>query len=352
MYILPHGVLFRGKKEGEIRKQLVENNLIDAIIDLPDNMFLNTSIPVFILVLKKNRKLKDVLFIDASREFEKKGKQNSLTREQLEKIADTYWNRRTIAKYSNVVAFDEIRENEYNLNISRFVDTFEPEKAQPIDEIIKDIINLRLERHKAEKELMAMLADLDGGKVYNAAKDSFIKYMNEQDIIGETMAEWAYLQNLEYFTNQVAAKAEKVRVPVFEVCDFERVKKDKVYPIGTGYVQLSATDGVVRFLSEEKPLDDKYGVFISKSDALPPRYLFFALEHEMSHFLAKYQAGININPDIFKHLKITLFVDNGISIKIASMLDDLKYFYENTKDQKDAWVKFKKFHLDGMFPKM
>ena len=350
-YILPHGVLFRGKAEGEIRKQLVENNLIDAVIGLPDNTFLNTSIPVFILVLKKNRQRKNILFIDASREFEKKGKQNILTREHLEKIADTYWNRRTTEKYSNVTTLEEIRKNEYNLNIPRFVDTYEPEPVPELSDIIKDIINTRLEMHKVEKELIAMLSELEGDKAYNETKDDFIKYMTEQDIIGETMAEWAYLQNLEFFTTQVAAKAEKVRVPILEICDFERVKKDKVYPVGTVYIQLSATDGVVRFLYEEKTLEDKYGVFIPKSDKMPSRYLFYALEYEMPHFLAKYQAGMNINPDIFKHLEINCFADEAIEGKIAQMLDNLEYYYKNEGKEKDGWVDFKKFHLDGMFPK-
>lgn len=349
-YILPHGVLFRGKTEGEIRKQLIENNLIDTIIGLPDNTFLNTSIPVFILVLKKNRQRKDILFIDSSKQYEKKGKQNVLNREQLEKIADTYWNRRTTEKFSYVATIEEIRANDYNLNISRFVDTYEPEEIPPLDEIIKDIINLRLEQHKAEKELMAMLSELEGGKVYNAVKDDFVKYLSEKDIIGETMAEWAYLQNLEHFTTQVAAKAKKSRVPILEVCDFERVKNGKVYPVGTVYIQLSATDGVVRYLWEEKTLEEKYGVFIPKSDTLPSRYLFYALEYEMPHFLARYQAGMNINPDIFKHLEINYFEDEAVGGKIAVMLDNLEYYYKNEEKGKDGWIDFKKFHLDGMFP--
>ena len=350
-YILPHGVLFRGKAEGEIRKQLVENNLIDAVIGLPDNTFLNTSIPVFILVLKKNRQRKDILFIDASREFEKKGKQNILTREHLEKIADTYWNRRTTEKYSNVTTLEEIRKNEYNLNIPRFVDTYEPEPVPELSDIIKDIINTRLEMHKVEKELIAMLSELEGDKAYNEAKDDFIKYMTEQDIIGETMAEWAYLQNLEYFTTQVAAKAKKVRVPILELCDFERAQKDKVYPNGTVYIQLSATDGVVRQIFEDSTLDTKYGVFLPKNKKIAPRYLYYALDFEMAHFLAKYQAGMNINPDIFKYLKINVFEDDTIGGKVAAMLDNLEYYYNREKEQGEGWKEFKKFHLDGMFPK-
>lgn len=349
-YILPHGVLFRGNTEGKIRKQLIDNNLIDAVIGLPDKLFLNTSIPVFILVLKKNRKRKDILFIDASKLFKKGGKQNYMTREHLEKIADTYWNRRTTEKFSDVATLEAIRANDYNLNIPRFVDTYEPEPVPELSDTIKDIVNTRLEMHKVEKELVAMLSELEGDKVYNATKDEFIKYMTEQDIIGETMAEWAYLQNIEYFTTQVAAKSEKVRVPILELCDFERVKKGKVYPVGTVYIQLSATDGVVRFLFEEKTLEEKYGVFIPKSDKMPSRYLFYALEYEMPHFLARYQAGMNINPDIFKHLEINYFADEAVGGKVASMLDNLECYYKSEEQQKEGWKDFKKFHLDGMFP--
>ena len=351
-YILPHGVLFRGGAEEKIRRQLLENNLIDAVIGLPDKLFLNTSIPVFILVLKKNRQRKDILFIDAARLFEKGGKQNYMTSEHLEKIADVYWNRRTTEKLSAVATPEEIRANDYNLNIPRFVDTREPEKIQPLEEIIKDIINTRLEMQKAEKELLAMLAELEGDRVYNAAKDEFIRYMSERDIIGETMAEWAYLQNLEYFTTHVAAKAKKVRLPILEICDFERVKNGKVYPAGTVYIQLSATDGVVRYLYEDKPLEAKYGVFIPKTDKLPSRYLFYVLGYEMPNFLARYQAGMNINPDIFRHLKINIFEDAAIAGKVAAMLDNVEGYYKREEHEKEGWQEFKKFHLDGMFPKM
>ncbi|MGL5752555.1 MAG: N-6 DNA methylase, partial [Paraclostridium sp.] len=128
--VLPHGVLFRGASEGVIRKYLIEDrNVLDAVIGLPANIFFGTSIPTTILVFKKCRECNDILFIDASNEFEKGKNQNNLTDAHVEKIVDTYVKRETIDKYSYVASMDEIKENDYNLNIPRYVDTFEEEEA-------------------------------------------------------------------------------------------------------------------------------------------------------------------------------------------------------------------------------
>lgn len=131
--ILPHGVLFRGAAEGVIRQYIIEEqNYLDAVIGLPANLFYGTSIPACILVLKKCRVHEDnILFIDASQEFEKVGNQNVLKNEHVEKIVQTYADRRTIDRYSYVAPISEVKENDYNLNIPRYVDTFEQE--EPVD---------------------------------------------------------------------------------------------------------------------------------------------------------------------------------------------------------------------------
>ena len=130
--VLPHGVLFRGAAEGHIRQYLIEDtNQLDAVIGLPANIFYGTSIPTCILVLKKHRDTKDILFIDASNAFEKVKTQNVLLTEHIDHIVSTYRNRDTQDKYSYVATLDEVRENDYNLNIPRYVDTFEEE--EPID---------------------------------------------------------------------------------------------------------------------------------------------------------------------------------------------------------------------------
>ena len=123
--VLPHGVLFRGGEEGEIRKNLIEYNNIDAIIGLPANIFFGTGIPTIIMVLKHEKDNTDVLIIDASKGFEKEGKNNKLRACDIKKIADTVARRETIPGYSKVVSRDEIRANDYNLNIPRYVDSSE-----------------------------------------------------------------------------------------------------------------------------------------------------------------------------------------------------------------------------------
>lgn len=139
--ILPHGVLFRAGSERVIRKYIVEEmNVLDAIIGLPANLFYGTSIPTCILVMKKCRtSSNDILFIDASREFRKDGTQNTLAEDHIKKIVDTYHERINKDRYSYVASRDEIIKNEYNLNIPRYVDTFEPEPMIDITEMARDI---------------------------------------------------------------------------------------------------------------------------------------------------------------------------------------------------------------------
>ena len=142
--VLPHGVLFRGGAEGVIREYIIkEINMLDAVIGLPANLFYGTSIPTCILVLKKCRTSpKDILFIDASKEFEKEGTQNVLTDAHVESIISTYRQRINIDKYSYVAPLSEIEENDYNLNIPRYVDTFEPEPRVELEQVtarIKEI---------------------------------------------------------------------------------------------------------------------------------------------------------------------------------------------------------------------
>ncbi len=139
--VLPHGVLFRSGAEGHIRQYLIEDrNYIDAIIGLPANIFFGTGIATCILVIKKCREVNDdILFIDASNEFEKQGNQNKLLSKHIDKIIDTYTNREEIPKFSHRAKLSEISANDYNLNIARFVDTFEEEDSINLLELTKEL---------------------------------------------------------------------------------------------------------------------------------------------------------------------------------------------------------------------
>src|SRR5690606_20158938 len=126
--VVPHGVLFRGSSEGVIRKQLIEENLLDAVVGLPEKLFYGTGIPAAILIFKHGKETQDVMFIDASREFKPGKNQNLLSPENIQKIVDTYREGQDVDKYAYVATLEEIRENDYNLNIPRYVDTFEEEE--------------------------------------------------------------------------------------------------------------------------------------------------------------------------------------------------------------------------------
>ena len=160
--VAPHGVLFRGNAEGVIRRFLIEKkNYIDAIIGLPANIFYGTSIPTCILVMKKCRKENDnILFIDASKEFEKVKTQNKLRPQHIQKIVDTYRERKEIEKYSHLATLQEVADNDYNLNIPRYVDTFEEEEPIDIKAVMAEIKELEAKRAELDKEIEVYLKEL------------------------------------------------------------------------------------------------------------------------------------------------------------------------------------------------
>jgi len=161
--VLPHGVLFRGAAEGTIRQNLIEHhtgNRIYAVIGLPANLFYGVGIPTTILVFKKKRPTNDILFIDASQEFEKGKNQNKLTDENIDKIISVYKERKDVEKYAHLASIEEIRENEYNLNIPRYVDTFEEEEPIDLESISKMLKEDNLEIERLEKIIQEELDSL------------------------------------------------------------------------------------------------------------------------------------------------------------------------------------------------
>ncbi|EHU1558963.1 type I restriction-modification system subunit M [Acinetobacter baumannii] len=148
--VVPHGVLFRGSSEGKIREKLINENLLDAVIGLPEKLFYGTGIPAAILIFKKQKSDDSVLFIDASREFKSGKNQNNLSEENIAKIIETYRARKSVDKYAYLATLQEVKDNDYNLNIPRYVDTFEEEA-----EI--DLVAVRAER----EQLKTQLAELE-----------------------------------------------------------------------------------------------------------------------------------------------------------------------------------------------
>jgi type I restriction enzyme M protein len=177
--VLPHGVLFRGSAEGVIRKTLLEMGAISAVIGLPPNIFYGTSIPTVVLILKKNREHngRDVLFIDASNDFEKQKNQNILRQQDIQKIVDAYKKRGSIDKYAHLASYEEIVTNDYNLNIPRYVDTFVEEEPIDILALSMEITDLNDQIKKNESEFLGLLDELavtdDTREIIEATKRIF-----------------------------------------------------------------------------------------------------------------------------------------------------------------------------------
>lgn len=158
--IAPHGVLFRGGGEGRIRKALIEENLLDSVIGLPEKLFFGTGIPAVILLFKKGRSTKDVLFIDASGEYVEGTNQNRLGEDHIKKVVATYRAFQTVPKYSYRATREEIAENDFNLNIPRYVDTFEAEKEVDLKAVQKEIETLEGQLSEVRKQMAGYLKEL------------------------------------------------------------------------------------------------------------------------------------------------------------------------------------------------
>lgn len=158
--VLPHGVLFRGAAEGKIREKLLRAGNIYAVIGLPANLFYNTSIPTCIIVLKKHRDGRDVLFIDASKKFDKGKKQNAMTDEHIEAVMELYSKRETVEKESYLANFEDIEKNDFNLNIPRYVDNFEKEEEVDINALLTQMDQTDKELEQAQGEFLSLLKDL------------------------------------------------------------------------------------------------------------------------------------------------------------------------------------------------
>ncbi|HBM3276831.1 type I restriction-modification system subunit M [Klebsiella oxytoca] len=161
--VVPHGVLFRGSSEGKIRQKLIEENLLDAVIGLPEKLFYGTSIPAAILIFKKQKVDDKVLFIDASREFKSGKNQNQLIPENISKIVKIYREGDSVDKYSYLASLQEISENDYNLNISRYVDTFEDEEEVDLIEVRTERERLKMQLAELEIQMAKYLEELGYG---------------------------------------------------------------------------------------------------------------------------------------------------------------------------------------------
>lgn len=244
--VLPHGVLFRGGEEAEIRKNLIEKNNIDAIIGLPSNIFFGTGIPTIIMVLKQNRKNTDVLIVDASKGYIKDGNKNKLQVSDIKKIVDTVIHRENIKKYSRKVNLEEIRENEYNLNIPRYVDSSEENELWDLYSLMHGgIPKIELEKlNDYWNELPSLKEDLfneiDDKHVEISTEDISQTINNNSDVINYIKKYNNHVHELKDFLNQrlidnmtslhINSEEQVIGKKIFvELEDFKLIDKYKAY---------------------------------------------------------------------------------------------------------------------------
>src|SRR5699024_8975727 len=212
--VLPHGVLFRSGAEGEIRKRLLDKNYIDAIIGLPDKLFTNTGIPVSVMILKKNRPLNEpVLIIDASKTSVKEGIQNVLQEKYIAKIVDTYIERRVERGYSHLATKNEIVENEYNLNIPRYIESIDGEITHDVDAHLYGGIPFK------HIEKLTVIHDLAKDTLYESLTEIRPGYVELNQPIAELTTDVLQNKNVQ---NQIDKLGEDVKA--FEEKYWEQLK--------------------------------------------------------------------------------------------------------------------------------
>lgn len=201
-FILLHGVLFRGQAEGDIRRKLIEDNLLDAVIGLPSNLFTNTGIPVCVLIFKKNRANTDILFIDAQKDFVKHKNKNVMTDEQVQKVIKAYKERAEIERYSSNISVSTILDNDYNLNIPRYIDSFEPEEIPDAVQLAKDLNEINRESRTLGLEIAEMLKQLvctdpDAQKEHDEFVKEFTEFLVSSDSACTVEEQEAVIKKIE-----------------------------------------------------------------------------------------------------------------------------------------------------------
>lgn len=342
--ILPHGVLFRGSSEETIRKTLIDDSLIDCVVGLPEKLFLNTSIPTLILKLKKNRADSNILFIDSSENFTPGGKQNNMTEEQIEKVVQTYKQRKTIDKFSYVASIDDVKKQGYNLNIPRYVDTYEKEPIPPIEETLLELQQLYRQMSETDQEIIAMVKQLEGfTPSEKRTLDEFVEVVNGvgtyENIIDEL-----------HMLNQIASSdimSNYTQKNITEVAELERAKKGKIYPKGCTLIQLSATKGQIVYLDKASEVDTKYAVIIPKKGILS-KYLYITIEQSFPEFFHKNKSGLNLVFERLNDLEVNVHHTElqPYAVKVVSKVEEIT---EREIKRLEAFKEEKKFYLENMF---
>ena len=329
-FILPHGVLFRASKEQKMRQHLIDNGSIRTVIGLPGKLFLNTQIPTLIMELQRGRSEKDILFIDASKKCEAQRTINIMKPDDVVDVFEAYKKRESKERFATLVTYEDIVDNDYNLNIPRYVYTIEPEPPVDIVETLKELAQAEMRLENAKLDVLDMFPQLYGTTLDAAQElgDAEFAYLG-------TLLDCRAVPGMNYFGYECS---------LTDVADVERAKKGKTYPAGTVYVQVSATNGQVGCLSEPGEIEQKYATVIPKdSSKVYPPYLRLVLEFGMDEFLGSYQSTLNIQISDFKHFKTRIHEDYNTQVYFANLYEKFEarkkieeHILEKLRDMKRA----------------
>ena len=338
--VLPHGVLFRGGSEGHIRRYLIEDrNYLDCVIGLPANIFYGTEIPTCILVFKKCREDNEhVLFIDASSKehFEKAKNQNYLREQDIEKIISTFKERKTIDRYSSVVTLEKIEENDYNLNIPRYVDTFEEEKYVDIEIVSKELKRLYEKSNENDKTVLDICKELNISKpignnlfLLEEYKKGVMQQIFSQEIRfkkddGSEFEDWKKIKLKEVLFEHKTRNTENKITEVFSVAKTKGVI-NQIEHLGRSYASSDLTNYKIIFPNDivytKSPTSDfPYGIIkqnkLTRAGVVSTLYAVFKPSNRyIGSFLDYYfSSWVNtynyLNPLVHKGAKNTMNINN------------------------------------------
>lgn len=314
--VLPNGVLFRGAGEGKIRKQIIDFNLLDAVIGLPNNLFFGTGIPACILVFKKGRNRKEVLFIDGSGDgnYEKGKNQNKLREEDLGKIIEAYDRYETIEKYSHLATIDEIKDNDYNLNIPRYVDTYEEEELIDVVEVTEKVACIKSELAEVEAQMAKHLEELGF-----TSKTKITSFNGEwQEVrLGEILRERKEIGCSQLELLAITSKNGVVKrdgLSIKNNSSEDKSKYKKICPYDIGYNTMRMWQGVSGVSKYEGIVSPAYTI-LSPTAKVYPHFIGFLFKlPKVINIFWKHSQGLvndtlNLKYDNLKKIKLKMPTD-------------------------------------------
>lgn len=354
-FIFPQGVLFRGSQEYKIRKQLIDNNLLEAVINLPANLFMNTQIPTVMLVFNKNKQDTNIMFADGSKCFIKGKKQNNMNEQQIEQFAESYNDKKEIKYFSRIVKYEEIIQNDYNLNVPRYIEQKQIKKEINIDETLKELQKIDKEQKETVKGLKNLVTQLEYRNYDGTTNEEKTKkYQGNSLALIDLIENSPLIQGLEDVIESAKKLDDEISTDyewkkVTDLVKIERAKKNKIYKAGSIKIQMSATRGQMFYLTTDQEVETHYAV-MEPIIEINTFYLFEILKDDVERFLSIYQTGLNITIDIFDYWKVPIHKKIETQNKFAEILSYMNKLISKEETAIQFYQDYKEYNLEKLLP--